>query len=71
MSLATPTLAEEGTKKRPPDRPTSDEVGTPFCVTVDFQTLEDETVTVRDRDTMRQERVNAAALGDFVQERIA
>ena len=48
-----------------------DEVGTPCCVTVDFQTLEDETVTVRDRDTMRQERVNAAALGAFVQERIA
>ena len=48
-----------------------DEVGTPFCVTVDFQTLEDDTVTVRDRDTMRQERVNAGALGDFVQERIA
>ena len=48
-----------------------DEVGTPFCVTVDFQTLEDETVTVRDRDTMRQERVNAAALAAYVQERIA
>ena len=48
-----------------------DEVGTPCCVTVDFQTLEDNTVTVRDRDTMRQERVDAAALGDFVQERIA
>ena len=48
-----------------------DEVGTPCCVTVDFQTLEDETVTVRDRDTMRQERVNAASLGDYLQERIA
>jgi glycyl-tRNA synthetase len=34
-----------------------DEVGTPFCITVDFQTLEDRTVTVRDRDTMAQERV--------------
>ena len=48
-----------------------DEVGTPFCVTVDFQTLEDETVTVRDRDTMRQERLNAAVLAAYVQERIA
>ena len=48
-----------------------DEVGTPCCVTVDFQTLEDETVTVRDRDTMRQERVNATALGAFMRERIA
>ena len=48
-----------------------DEVGTPFCVTVDFQTLEDDTVTVRDRDTMRQERVHVANLGVFIRERIA
>ena len=34
-----------------------DEIGTPFCITVDFQSLEDKTVTVRDRDTMAQERV--------------
>src|SRR3989338_8779152 len=34
-----------------------DEVGTPHCITVDFQTLEDDTVTIRDRDTMKQERV--------------
>ena len=34
-----------------------DEIGTPYCVTVDYQTLEDQTVTVRDRDTMQQERV--------------
>ncbi len=34
-----------------------DEVGTPFCVTVDFDTLEDNAVTVRDRDTMEQVRV--------------
>ena len=34
-----------------------DEIGTPCCITVDFQTLEDETVTIRDRDTMKQERV--------------
>ena len=37
-----------------------DEIGTPFCITVDFQSLEDKTVTVRDRDTMGQERVGAA-----------
>ena len=48
-----------------------DEVGTPLCITVDFQTMNDETVTVRDRDTMRQERVNTAALARFVQERLA
>ena len=35
-----------------------DAIGTPFCVTVDFQTLEDKTVTLRDRDTLKQERVN-------------
>ena len=35
-----------------------DEVGTPFCITVDFDSLEDQTVTVRDRDTWEQERVN-------------
>ncbi len=34
-----------------------DEIGTPFCITVDFQTLEDDTVTLRDRDTMKQTRV--------------
>jgi len=39
-----------------------DEAGTPFCVTVDFQTLEDGTVTLRDRDTMKQERLSSAAL---------
>ncbi len=37
-----------------------DEVGTPWCVTVDFKSLEDGTVTVRDRDTMAQDRVMAA-----------
>ncbi len=42
-----------------------DEIGTPWCVTVDFQTLEDGTVTVRDRDTMQQERVAAAELAAY------
>ena len=48
-----------------------DEVGTPLCITVDFQTLDDETVTVRDRDTMQQERVNTALLADLLRNRIA
>ncbi|MXY58231.1 MAG: glycine--tRNA ligase [Gammaproteobacteria bacterium] len=48
-----------------------DEVGTPLCITVDFQTLDDETVTVRDRDTMQQERVNTSGLVDVLRERIA
>lgn len=43
-----------------------DEIGTPFCVTVDFQSLEDGTVTVRDRDTMQQERVPSAELEAYV-----
>ena len=39
-----------------------DEIGTPYCVVIDFQTLEDGTVTVRDRDTTEQKRVNAGEL---------
>ncbi len=41
-----------------------DEAGTPFCVTVDFDTLEDEQVTIRDRDTMEQERIPIKAVRD-------
>ena len=40
----------------------NDEVGTPFCVTVDFDTLDDNAVTVRDRDSMEQERIGLDAL---------
>lgn len=47
-----------------------DEIGTPWCVTVDFQTLEDETVTLRDRDTMKQERAKAADLADIIREKL-
>ena len=43
-----------------------DEIGTPFCVTIDHQTLEDNTVTLRDRDTMKQERVNIDGLKDAI-----
>jgi len=46
-----------------------DEVGTPFCCTVDGETLEDNTVTVRDRDSMQQVRVKIEALGDWIDER--
>jgi glycyl-tRNA synthetase len=35
-----------------------DEIGTPYCITVDFETLEDNAVTIRDRDTMEQERIS-------------
>jgi glycyl-tRNA synthetase len=47
-----------------------DEVGTPYCITVDFDTLEDQAVTVRDRDTMQQERVGIDALEGYLSERL-
>ncbi|MFP5352597.1 MAG: glycine--tRNA ligase [Actinomycetota bacterium] len=46
-----------------------DEIGTPFCVTVDFDTLEDNQVTVRDRDTMEQKRIGIDSVVRFIQER--
>ena len=48
-----------------------DEIGTPFCVTVDFDTLEDESVTVRERDTMAQERVPLAEIQQYLAARLA
>jgi glycyl-tRNA synthetase len=47
-----------------------DEVGTPFCVTIDFDTLEDQAVTVRDRDSMDQERIGIDALVDYLAKRL-
>jgi glycyl-tRNA synthetase len=47
-----------------------DEIGTPLCVTVDHQSLEDEAVTVRDRDTWEQERVKVTELTDHLQRRL-
>jgi glycyl-tRNA synthetase len=47
-----------------------DEAGTPFGVTIDSQTLQDETVTVRDRDTMQQERVKASELAALLQKKL-
>ena len=47
-----------------------DEIGTPFCVTVDFDTLNDGTVTVRDRDTMQQIRIPAEQLESYIGEKI-
>jgi glycyl-tRNA synthetase len=48
-----------------------DEIGTPYAVTIDHQSLEDRTVTLRDRDTLSQERVPIAELGDELARRIA
>lgn len=47
-----------------------DEIGTPWCVTVDYQSLEDETVTVRDRDTKRQERAAISQLENYFKEKL-
>ena len=44
-----------------------DEIGTPLCITVDFETLDDETVTVRDRDTMKQQRIEPEELIKYYQ----
>ena len=48
-----------------------DEVGTPYCVTVDFETLEDQAVTVRERDSMKQERIGIDGLTAYLSERMA
>lgn len=47
-----------------------DEIGTPFCVTVDFQTMDDNTVTIRERDSMEQKRINIAELNSFFQDNL-
>lgn len=47
-----------------------DAIGTPFCVTVDHDTLTDGTVTVRDRDTMQQERIAIAELSNYIDQRV-
>ncbi|MDA9736701.1 glycine--tRNA ligase [Gammaproteobacteria bacterium] len=44
----------------------NDEIGTPACITVDFQTLDDDTITVRDRDSMEQKRVNSSEINSFL-----
>ena len=47
-----------------------DEIGTPYCVTVDFQSLEDRAVTIRDRDSMAQVRVPMAELNTWFAQRL-
>ena len=44
-----------------------DEIGTPWCITIDYDTLNSDTVTVRDRDTTKQERVNISQLVSYIQ----
>ena len=47
-----------------------DEIGTPFCVTVDFDTKDDQAVTIRERDTMSQERVSLDNVESYLAERL-
>ncbi len=47
-----------------------DEIGTPWCVTIDFDTLKDQTVTIRDRDTMVQERIKINELKNYILQRL-
>ncbi len=47
-----------------------DEIGTPMCITIDFDTLEDNTVTIRDRDTMEQIRLSVDELVDYIAKKI-
>src|SRR5439155_21121953 len=48
-----------------------DEAGTPFCVTIDGQTMQDDTVTVRDRDTLKQERVPMSQVRSVIEKALA
>jgi glycyl-tRNA synthetase len=47
-----------------------DEIGTPWCVTIDYDTLKDDTVTIRDRDTMEQERIKVSKISQYVFEKL-
>jgi glycyl-tRNA synthetase len=48
-----------------------DEIGTPYCVTVDFESLEDQAVTVRERDSMKQERIGIDSLVSYLSEHLS
>jgi glycyl-tRNA synthetase len=47
-----------------------DAIGTPYCITIDHQTLEDNTVTIRERDSMKQERVQSDAVAGIIAKRL-
>jgi glycyl-tRNA synthetase len=47
-----------------------DAIGTPYCITVDHQTLEDNTVTIRERDSMQQDRISISQINDIIQQRL-
>lgn len=47
-----------------------DEIGTPYCITIDFDTMEDQTVTIRDRDTMEQKRLSVFEIVDYIAKKL-
>jgi len=47
-----------------------DEIGTPYCFTIDFESVDDEAVTVRDRDSMEQERIPISSVADFLRKKL-
>ena len=47
-----------------------DEIGTPFCITVDGETLEQDTVTIRERDSMLQDRISSSQIKNYLYEKI-
>lgn len=49
----------------------ADEIGIPYCITIDFDTLNDDTVTIRDRDTTKQERIRISDLVDYLREKLS
>ena len=48
-----------------------DEIGTPFCLTIDFESLKQNDLTVRDRDTMKQERIKIAELINYFEDKLS
>jgi len=48
-----------------------DAIGTPYCITVDHQTMQDDTVTIRNRDTMQQERIPIAGLQKYMGDKVS
>ena len=66
MRSSTTTAAQIGRRYR-----RQDEIGTPLAFTIDDQTLEDDTVTIRDRDSLAQERIALARAREHLQDRLA
>jgi glycyl-tRNA synthetase len=63
-------LAYEATQSIGKRYARQDLIGTPYCITVDHQTLEDQTITLRERDTMAQQRMPIAEVASFLNERV-